>query len=85
MGIFILLGLAVLVQITFPRVADVLAWLLTLGFIIPFFTFAGGTLVWAFLNIFTAGAFFNVSAWQGCCGFIGLPMGLMLAYSILAD
>ena len=85
MGIFILLGLAFLFQLAFPQMASVLAWLLTIGFIIPFFTFAGGTLAWALINIFTAGAFFNGSAWRGCCGFIGLPMGLMLAYSILAD
>lgn len=85
MGIFILLGLAFLFQLAFPQMASVLAWLLTIGFIIPFFTFAGGTLAWALINIFTAGAFFSGSAWLGCCAFIGLPVGLFMAWFVLAD
>lgn len=85
MGIFILLGLAILFQIVFPQLANVLAWLLTIGFIVPFFTFAGGSLAWAFLNIFTAGSFFTAGAWFSCCAFAGLPMGLFMAWYILAD
>ena len=85
MGIFILLGLAFLFQIFFPQLANVLAWLLTLGFIVPFFTFAGGSLAWVFLNIFTVGAFFNADAWFFCCAFGGLPAGLFMAWYILAD
>jgi len=85
MGIFILLGLSLLTSFLFPGLATVLAWLITLGFIVPFFTFAGGTLAWAFLNVFTAGAYFTGTAWFSCCTFIGFPLGLMMAWFVLAD
>jgi hypothetical protein len=85
MGIFLLLGLAILFQIVFPQLANVLAWILTIGFIVPFFTFAGGSFVWATLNIFTLGSFFNGASWFSCCAFVGFPMGLMMAWYILAD
>ena len=85
MGIFILLGLSLLTSFLFPGLATVLAWLITLGFIVPFFTFAGGTLAWALLNIFTGAAFWGWQGWWGFCAFVGFPTGLLTAWWIHTD
>lgn len=69
----------------FPRLSNVLAWALTLTFIIPFCTFGCGTFAWVIANILTECTFWGWSDWWGFCTFAGLPIGLVAAWWIHAD
>lgn len=80
-GIFIILAVSYL----FPAFARVLAWILTIGFILPFCTFGIGSFAWALANIFTCTAFWGWDAWQGFCAYVGFPIGLLAAWWIHMD
>lgn len=83
----LLLGMLLVVAISylFPGLARVLAWLLTIGFILPFCIFGVGTFAWAVANIFTSAAFWGWPAWRGFCAFVGFPIGLLTAWWIHTD
>lgn len=85
MPLIIVVLLALFIPFLFPRLATAITWLLTLAFIIPFFTFAGGTFVWAIVNIFTKSAFWGWGGWWGFCAFVGFPMGLAAAWWVHTD
>jgi hypothetical protein len=59
---------------------NALAWIVTLGFILPFFTIGGGTLAWA-LAVLTG----HSPSWLSCIVLAGLPLGLFMTWFVLAD
>lgn len=85
MPLIIVAIIALAISYFFPSLANVLAWILTLAFIIPFCTFAGGTFVWAIANIFTGAALWGWHGWWGCCTFVGLPVGILAALWVHSD
>lgn len=85
MPLIILMLVALAISFLFPGLARALAWLITLAFIIPFFTFIGGTFAWAVANIFTVAAFWNLQSWLGFCTFVGFPIGLLAAFWVHTD
>lgn len=85
MPLLIIFGLVILLGIFAPGLANTLAWLITIAFTIPFFTFIGGTFAWAIINLCTSGTYFSAHGWLGCCAFIGFPAGLVAAYWTLSD
>jgi hypothetical protein len=77
----LLVGLASVVFAAFaPRAADVGAWIITLGFILPFFTFGGASFAWGVALLTGHELPFTV-----CLSFFGLPLGLGLTAYILKD
>ena len=62
-----------------PRAANILAGLITFGFIVPFYTFAGGTFIWAITTLF------GLSIPYIICCFGGLIMGSLLAMAIYSE
>jgi hypothetical protein len=76
--VIVFLLLSFVAAALFPRAADVAAWLVTLVFILPFFTFGGGTLAWA-VSVLVC----HPIPWTAAVGFIGLPMGVAVSWNIL--
>lgn len=85
MPIIIVVILALAISYFFPSIANALVWILTLAFIIPFFTFVGGTFAWALANIITGASFWGWAGWWSFCTFVGLPTGILAAFWVHAD
>ena len=77
---FLVVGLAMALSFFFPRAANAAAWLITLGFILPFFAFGGGTLIWGIAAILG-----HAPSWWSCVALGGLPLGLLVSRSVLSD
>lgn len=76
----ILFVLAVLGIATFtPKLARVLTFLITFGFLFPLFAFGGGACIWAILTLSGISASFLT-----CCLLGGLPMAIFVAAFIYA-
>ena len=63
-----------------PKATEAAAWVIALGFLLPFFTVAGGTLLWVGL---TAGG--HDPSYASCLAWGGLPLGLGVTWFVLAD
>lgn len=80
MPILLVILLSMFVSAAFPRAANVAAWIITMGFILPFFTFGGGTLIWGIGALVG-----HAPSWWGAVAFGGLPLGMVASWSILGD
>jgi hypothetical protein len=84
MPIIVILVLPFVIAYFSPALAKILTWILVLGFIIPFFTFAGGTFFWSIANLFTNALFLDWNGWWGFCLIVGLPVGLLASKWVLS-
>lgn len=80
MSFLIIFGLLLMTIIFAPRLANTLAWLVVLAFIIPFFTFVGGALIWSIISMCSSVTYFSRYGLLYCCTLIGLPLGVVAAY-----
>lgn len=54
---------------------------LNYGFLFPLMTIAIGSLLWSFLGLITDTEWATQEVWMMCTGFVGLPLGAMIAYN----
>lgn len=80
MPLLALFGAVLAFGYLFPRAAEKGAYLLTFGFIVPFFLFGGGAFAWSAVGIFTS---WNLS-YLTCCGLFGVPIAALFAHFILS-
>lgn len=75
----------VLLSFVSPKLAASLAWLIVICFLLPLFTFGGGTLLWVVCALVSSGSLWTATAWWGFCAFGGLPLGLLVSWFVLKD
>lgn len=84
MPLLVFIGLVVAFGYFYPRAANVAAWIITLVFIVPFFSLAFGTVSWS-VGILTNSIPFGLESWKTCMLFLGCPAGILLGISILKE
>lgn len=84
-ALLIILALGFLLHTVSPKLTSVLAWLITVGFLVPFMTLAGGTVGWLVINFLTAFSCWSLAAWLWSCVAFGLPLAGVLAWFVLTD
>lgn len=79
MPLLLIGAMAVAIAYFSPRAANIIAGLITFGFIVPFYTFGGGAFIWAITTLFGLNIPFIIC----CIG--GLAIGSALAHFILSE
>lgn len=85
LGVVVALALVLVVNHVSPRLGEAAAWMIVVGFLLPFFTFGGGLVSWFFYNLFSSGSTWSSSTYATCCACFGLPLGLIVARFVLKD
>lgn len=83
--LLVLLVAIFVVHTVSPKLGSALAWLITIGFLVPFMTLAGGTLGWVMINFLTFFSCWSLAAWLWCCVAFGLPLAAVIGWFVLTD
>lgn len=82
-GMIVLIALILVINHVSPRLGEAAAWMIVVGFLLPLFTFGGGTLLWVLVNLMTGGSYLAPSAWWWTCAGFGLPLGCIVSWFVL--
>jgi len=79
MPLLLVAAIAIAIAYFSPRAANIIAGLITFGFIVPFYTFGGGTFIWTITTLC------GLSIPYIICCFGGLIIGSLLAMAIYSE